>query len=91
MVLNITNKDKPTKSSITTLMDHSSYYKKIELLKQLLLKEDQHDLKTLALRLNVSIRTTYRMIQDLKEIGFIGNYDRKKKIYMVIWNDSKIT
>jgi len=72
-------------------MDHSSYYKKIELLKQLLLKEDQHDLKTLALRLNVSIRTTYRMIQDLKEIGFIGNYDRKKKIYMVIWNDSKIT
>jgi predicted transcriptional regulator len=65
-------------------MDHSSYYQKTELLKQLLLKEDQHDLKILAPRLNVSIRTAYRMIQDLKDVGYIDNYDRKKKTYVVI-------
>ena len=65
-------------------MDHSSYYKKIELLKQLLIKEDEHNLNILALRLDVSIRTAYRMIQDLKAIGFIDNYDRKKRTYVVI-------
>lgn len=62
-------------------MTHFDYLEKTECIKDLAVKESTGTPKELAQRLNISERSLYRIITDLRNMGHPITYCRYKKSY----------